>query len=115
MPRKVFDATRRDFSPSVPGSLRSRCRGAHPFAPPNRRKALIPSTSARAANCSWMIPHRILGGATLTLHKPQARDVVFVCDKPWEGNTSAYFTILQDADKFACITAAGTSTRRSRS
>src|SRR5256885_1550638 len=27
-----------------------------------------------------------LGGAKLTLHKPEPRDVVITCDQPWEGN-----------------------------
>ena len=39
-------------------------------------------------------------GAALKLHKPEARDVAIVCDAPWEGNTSAYFTLFQDGDRF---------------
>jgi hypothetical protein len=35
-------------------------------------------------------------GAALRLHQPVPRDVVITCDAPWEGNTSAYFTLLQD-------------------
>jgi len=42
----------------------------------------------------------LTGDATLTLHKPAPREVVFVADKPWEGNTSAYFTIFQDGDQY---------------
>lgn len=41
-----------------------------------------------------------LEGAERVLHKPTAQDVVIVCDKPWEGNTSAYFTIFRDDDLF---------------
>jgi hypothetical protein len=41
-----------------------------------------------------------LAGAELKLHKPEARDVAIVCDAPWEGNTSAYYTIFQDGDRF---------------
>jgi hypothetical protein len=37
-------------------------------------------------------------GVALKLHKPQAQDVALVCDAPWEGNTSAYFTLFQDGD-----------------
>ncbi len=38
-----------------------------------------------------------LGGDTrLEIHKPTPREVVFTTDKPWEGNTSAYFTIFDD-------------------
>ena len=39
-------------------------------------------------------------GVELTLHKPEAREVVITCDQPWEGNTSAYFTLIQDGDLF---------------
>lgn len=40
------------------------------------------------------------GGAQLTLHKPEARDAVIVCDQPWEGNTSAYYTLFEDGGLF---------------
>lgn len=39
-----------------------------------------------------------LSGAALVMHKPQPKEVVIVCDAPWEGNTSAYFTLFQDGD-----------------
>ncbi len=41
-------------------------------------------------------------GVVLKMHKPQAHDVALVCDAPWEGNTSGYFTLLQDGDLFRC-------------
>ena len=41
-----------------------------------------------------------MDGVTLTLHKPEARDVVLVCDEPWEGNTSAYYTLFEDDGRF---------------
>lgn len=41
-------------------------------------------------------------GASLRLHKPEARDVALVCDAPWEGNTSGYFTLFQDGDLYRC-------------
>lgn len=41
-------------------------------------------------------------GVELKLHKPQAREVALVCDAPWEGNTSGYFTLLQDGGLFRC-------------
>ena len=41
-----------------------------------------------------------LAGAELKLHKPEPRDVALVCDQPWEGNTSAYFTLFRDDDRF---------------
>lgn len=41
-----------------------------------------------------------LEGATLTAHQPTPRDVVISCEEPWEGNTSAYFTLFQDGDRY---------------
>ena len=41
-------------------------------------------------------------GVVLKMHKPQAQEVALVCDAPWEGNTSGYFTLLQDGDLFRC-------------
>ena len=41
-----------------------------------------------------------LDGATLTLHKPVAKEVALVCDAAWEGNTSAYYTLFQDGDRY---------------
>ncbi|MDQ3624871.1 MAG: hypothetical protein M3463_20720, partial [Verrucomicrobiota bacterium] len=37
---------------------------------------------------------------TLKMHKPEAQDLALVCDEPWEGNTSGYFTLFQDGDRF---------------
>jgi hypothetical protein len=41
-----------------------------------------------------------LTGAALTMHKPEPRDVAIVCDAPWEGNTSAYYTLFEDDGLF---------------
>jgi hypothetical protein len=41
-----------------------------------------------------------LSGATKKMHRPVAREVAIVCDEPWEGNTSAYFTLFQDGNRF---------------
>jgi hypothetical protein len=38
------------------------------------------------------------GGAKLLLQKPAPREVVVEHSEPWEGNTSAYHTILKDGD-----------------
>lgn len=40
------------------------------------------------------------GDAKLVVQKPQPQEVALRADKPWEGNTSAYYTIFQDGDKF---------------
>jgi hypothetical protein len=37
-----------------------------------------------------------MNGAKLKLHKPEPREVALVCDRPWEGNTSAYYTFFSD-------------------
>lgn len=34
---------------------------------------------------------------------PEPKDVVFVTDEPWEGNTSGYFTYFQDGDLYRMI------------
>lgn len=41
-----------------------------------------------------------LTDARLVAHQPQPQDAVFTCEEPWEGNTSAYFTLFQDGDRF---------------
>lgn len=43
---------------------------------------------------------RLSGAAKLVVQKPQPKEVVLTADKPWEGNTSAYYTLFQDGDKF---------------
>ena len=35
---------------------------------------------------------------TLLVHQPTPHEVVLTTDEPWEGNTSAYYTIFQDGD-----------------
>lgn len=40
------------------------------------------------------------GDARLRLHQPVPREVVLVTDRPWEGNTSAYYTVFQDSDRY---------------
>ena len=36
--------------------------------------------------------------ATLSANKPEKRDIVMVCDQPWEGNGTDFFCILKDGD-----------------
>ncbi len=40
------------------------------------------------------------GGARLQLQKPAPHEVVLVTDRPWEGNTCAYYTIFHDGDRY---------------
>jgi hypothetical protein len=37
-------------------------------------------------------------GAALKLHEPRRAEVVLVLDAPWEGPTSAYFSVMRDGD-----------------
>lgn len=41
-----------------------------------------------------------LDGVELVLHRPVRREVVFRTDAPWEGNGSAYQSLVRDGDKF---------------
>jgi hypothetical protein len=43
------------------------------------------------------------GDAGQQLLKPEPKEVVFVADQPWEGNTSAYYTLFQDGDLYRMI------------
>jgi hypothetical protein len=43
---------------------------------------------------------KLTGGAKQVLQQPAPQEVVLVADKPWEGNTSAYFTVFRDGDLF---------------
>lgn len=41
-----------------------------------------------------------LQGAVLKMHRPTPREMVMVCDSPWEGNGSVYYTLFADGDRF---------------
>lgn len=43
---------------------------------------------------------RFDGAAKLKLHRPEPREVAITTDKPWEGNTCAYYTIFRDGDLY---------------
>ena len=71
----------------------------------------LPAFTARAADDTLALGSRrellvddfliqSLDRASLTLHKPEPRDVVIVCDAPWEGNVSAYYTLFADDGLF---------------
>ena len=42
----------------------------------------------------------VSGGAQLRLHHPTRREVALRYDRPWEGNSSGYPTILHDGDLY---------------
>ncbi len=43
---------------------------------------------------------RLAGSARLEVQRPEPGEVVLTADEPWEGNTSAYFTVFQDGDRY---------------
>src|SRR5262245_51131496 len=43
---------------------------------------------------------KLAGGAKQVLQKPTPQEVVLTADRPWEGNTSAYYTVFKDGDLF---------------
>lgn len=45
----------------------------------------------------------IEGGITKQTMLPEPKEVVFVADQPWEGNTSGYYTLFQDGDLYRMI------------
>lgn len=45
----------------------------------------------------------ITGDVQQQLLQPEPKDVVFITDQPWEGNTSGYYTYFQDGDLYRMI------------
>ena len=43
------------------------------------------------------------GDISRRLVLPEPKEVVFVADQPWEGNTSGYYTLFRDEDKYRMI------------
>ncbi len=43
------------------------------------------------------------GDARREMRRPEPREVVFVADSPWEGNTSGYYTLFRDGDLYRMI------------
>jgi hypothetical protein len=43
---------------------------------------------------------QLSGSAQQVLQKPVPQEVVLITDKPWEGNTCAYYTIFQDGQRY---------------
>ncbi|MFN7812140.1 MAG: InlB B-repeat-containing protein [Planctomycetia bacterium] len=48
-----------------------------------------------------------LTGATLRLHRPVDKGIVFRSDLPWEGNRCSRHSIVKDGDRFRCYYEAG--------
>ena len=47
-----------------------------------------------------LLIERMTGGLSLKLHTPRPAEEVFVFDKPWEGSTGGYVSILRDGDLY---------------
>ena len=45
----------------------------------------------------------IKGDVRRQLQRPIPKEVVFVADKPWEGNTSGYYTYIQEGGMYRMI------------
>ena len=45
----------------------------------------------------------IKGDVRQHLLRPEPKEVVFVANEPWEGNTSGYYTYFQDGDTYRMI------------
>jgi hypothetical protein len=43
---------------------------------------------------------RLEGTARLAVQQPEPKELVFTADQPWEGNTSAYYTIFEDDGRY---------------
>jgi hypothetical protein len=43
---------------------------------------------------------RLVGSARLQVQQPTPHEVVLTADAPWEGNTSAYYTVFQNGEKY---------------
>jgi hypothetical protein len=43
---------------------------------------------------------RLGGSARLQVQRPEPKEIVLTADRPWEGNTSAYYTVFRDDDRY---------------
>ena len=85
--------THRHLAVLAMGIAVAACQGALAIA---SDRPVIGIGSRRELFVDDCLIERLDGGAKLLLHRPVPREVSLVHDKPWEGNTCAYFTIFQD-------------------
>ncbi len=43
---------------------------------------------------------KLTGDVKQHLHRPEPKEVILTTEKPWEGNTCAYYTIFRDGNRF---------------
>jgi len=70
------------------------------FAPESLRSQPIELKDPLQLFTDDCLIEKLSGEAQRVLQKPQPKEVVFTTDAPWEGNTSAYFTVFQDGDVY---------------
>jgi hypothetical protein len=70
------------------------------FASHTKAEEAVELGSRRELFVDRILLESVSEGAALRMHKPAPREMVFTADAPWEGNTSAYFTIFQDGDRY---------------
>ena len=66
---------------------------------PARAQDPIDVGSRRELFVDDYLVERLTGKAELRLHRPTAREVAIVHDKPWEGNICFYHTVFRDGDR----------------
>lgn len=77
--------------------------------------SILPAVQPSCANPSFSVGFQLelfvdnhlvdslSGDAQRELVLPEAREVVFIADRPWEGNTSGYYTFFQDGDLYRMV------------
>ena len=69
-----------------------------PVSKPKTEPDAIQIGSRRELFVDELLIESLEGSAKLQLQRPKPGEVVLTTDKPWEGNTSAYFTMFEDLD-----------------
>lgn len=70
------------------------------FAPVSDRRTPVALDSRRELFVDHFLIERLHGDAALHLHQPRPEEVVLVTDRPWEGNTCAYYTVFEDEGRY---------------
>lgn len=65
-----------------------------------QRPNVVDIGSRRELLVDDFLVQELTGAAQRVWHRPEPREVVLHTDQPWEGNTSAYFTLFQDEHLF---------------
>ena len=74
--------------------------GAAPGAWAQEAQTVVDIGSRRELFVDAFLIESLKGEARQLLHRPTPREIVLVCDRPWEGNGPNYVTVLQDGDLY---------------